>query len=56
MTGAGRAQRSPIKPLKDCFYSRETVRNRSALAITLTEDKAIAAAAMIGDNSNPNIG
>ena len=37
-------------------YRSDTVRRRSALAITLTEDSAIAAAAMIGDSSNPKSG
>ena len=31
-------------------------RNRSALPTTLTEDNAIAAAAMIGDSRSPNTG
>lgn len=33
-----------------------TARKRSEFAITLTDDKAMAAAAMIGDRSNPNVG
>ncbi len=33
-----------------------TARKRSALPITLTEESDIAAAAMIGDNSNPKKG
>ncbi|CEG10679.1 hypothetical protein BN961_04121 [Afipia felis] len=33
-----------------------TVFNRSALPTTLTEDSAIAAAAMMGESSNPNVG
>lgn len=33
-----------------------TVRSRATLAITLTEDSAIAAAARIGDNRMPKIG
>jgi len=36
-------------------YKRVT-RNRKALPTTLTEDSAIAAAAMIGDSSRPNVG
>ena len=36
-------------------YSRVTF-SRSALPTTLTEDSAIAAAAMIGDSSSPNVG
>ena len=36
-------------------YSRVT-RSRSALPTTLTEDSAIAAAAMIGDSNSPNAG
>jgi|RhiMethySRZTD1v2_1073278.scaffolds.fasta_scaffold5191774_1 hypothetical protein len=31
-------------------------RNRNALPMTLTEDNAIAAAAMIGDSRSPNTG
>jgi hypothetical protein len=34
----------------------DTPRNRSALAITLTDDKAIAAAASTGDSKSPNAG
>jgi len=36
-------------------YSR-VIRSRSALPTTLTEDSAIAAAAMIGDSNSPNEG
>src|SRR6185312_5033643 len=36
-------------------YSR-VIRSRNALPTTLTEDSAIAAAAMIGDSSNPKAG
>ena len=36
-------------------YSSVTL-NRSALPTTLTDDSAIAAAAMIGDSSTPNAG
>jgi hypothetical protein len=37
------------------FYSR-VIRSRSALPTTLTDDSAIAAAAMIGESSSPNVG
>ena len=37
-------------------YSTFTERSRSALAITLTDDRAMAAAATTGDNSNPKNG
>jgi len=37
------------------YYSR-VILSRSALPTTLTEDSAIAAAAMIGDSSSPNVG
>ena len=33
-----------------------TVRRRNALAMTLTDDSAMAAAAMIGDSRMPNAG
>ena len=36
-------------------YSR-VVRSRSALPMTLTDESAIAAAAIIGDSSNPKVG
>ena len=36
-------------------YSR-VIRSRSALPTTLTEDSAMAAAAMIGDSNSPNAG
>ena len=36
-------------------YSR-VIRSRNALPTTLTDDSAIAAAAMIGDSSRPNAG
>ena len=36
--------------------SSDTVRSRSALAITLTDDSAMAAAAMTGDSSMPKTG
>ncbi len=32
------------------------MRSRSELAITLTDDNAMAAAAMIGESKSPNIG
>ena len=36
-------------------YKRVTLK-RSALLMTLTEDSAMAAAAIIGDSNNPNAG
>ena len=39
----------------DLFHSG-MVRSRSALVMTLTEDRAIAAAASIGDSSHPKVG
>ena len=35
---------------------RRVTRNRKALPTTLTDDSAMAAAAMIGDSSRPNVG
>ena len=49
-----RAARGHDDPLFE-HYSRVT-RSRSALPTTLTDDSAIAAAAMIGDSSRPNAG
>ena len=37
-------------------YASFWVRSRSALMMTLTDDSAIAAAAMTGDSSHPNTG
>lgn len=37
-------------------YPRCWARNLNALAMTLTEDSAIAAAAIMGDSSRPNAG
>src|SRR3546814_5063699 len=44
-----------IRPPR-CFDQIFTSRSRSELAITLTDESAIAAAAMIGDNSSPKTG
>jgi hypothetical protein len=38
------------------FLYRSTRRNRSALEMTETDDRLIAAAAIIGDNNNPVTG
>jgi hypothetical protein len=38
------------------LYSTRTALNRSALAMTLTDDRAIAAAASIGESSRPVTG
>jgi len=46
---------APIQSEIITLYSRVT-RSRSALPTTLTDDSAIAAAAMIGDSSRPNAG
>lgn len=42
-------------PVADTSHNR-TERNRSAFPITLTDDNDIAAAAMMGDSSNPKVG
>jgi hypothetical protein len=44
-----------VRALKHRRYSR-VIRSRSALPTTLTDDSAIAAAAMIGDSSRPKAG
>ena len=41
---------------EDRHHFRLSERNRSALAITETEERLIAAAAIIGDSSQPNTG
>ncbi|MDI9850058.1 hypothetical protein QM467_18645 [Rhodoblastus sp. 17X3] len=46
---------SGLRYFRQEFHSR-TLRNRAALVITLTEDKAMAAAAIIGDSKIPNNG
>lgn len=51
---ASRGGHAPARPAR--IDHNFTARSRAALAITLTEDNAIAAAAMIGDNSKPKIG
>lgn len=55
------ARRNNCDVLITEFYGRRlvemsTARSRNALPTTLTDDNAIAAAAMIGDSSNPNTG
>ena len=51
-------QRSPGRASMGLAYhpDNRVARSRSALPITLTEDSAIAAAAMIGDSRMPNAG
>jgi hypothetical protein len=51
---AGLAALIPIKPTK-CRQSL-MARRRRALATTLTDDKAMAAAAMAGESSQPKAG
>ena len=53
--GGGGVSLKPRFPKMGNFYSF-TFRKRSALLITETELKLIAAAAMIGLSSNPNLG
>ena len=50
---ATRDSRKGIPQSLTPLYLSATIRSRRALAITLTEDSDIAAAAMIGDNSIP---
>jgi hypothetical protein len=50
-----RVRRAALHPGNTRTYSFVT-RSRSALPTTLTDDSAIAAAAMIGDSKSPNAG
>ena len=52
---AGRTRPRPGESIRRAAYSRVT-RNRKALPTTLTDDNAIAAAAMIGDSRIPKLG
>ena len=51
-----RRPRTGLKEATRLPHVRRTVLSRVALAITLTEDSAMAAAAMIGDSRMPNTG
>ena len=51
------SSRSPhCGAIQHSFSYIRTARSRSALPTTLTDESAIAAAAMTGESSNPNVG
>ena len=59
LSSAPRRKRGALRSIRGTHaaasYSR-VIRSRNALPTTLTDDSAIAAAAMIGDSSRPNAG
>jgi hypothetical protein len=55
LPGLGKKALRCIRRTQWRSYSRVS-RSRNALPTTLTDDSAIAAAAMIGDSSRPNVG